>query len=284
MPHKVNFKVVTTDKDPLARISKRKSVSILESSSGAPPLALASKKSRKASKKVIPKDSPVIIEVITETFNPPSPVLLPPATITISDNTPALDIVPSTLESTPIRALVVTSSEFLTPFLWATKSAHRLFLKWKESEESRVNSETEKTTLEKRLSEVLRERDEARAQAEDLRRKHEDLQAICNGLLKSKSDLSSRPPPEVVIERFEEGQNFADLLIDNTVSIMKTFNLKVYEEFPSVQSMFPEFVGEHFGKEYVVPLTDGEEESDDDVDDAQSDDGLGEDEDQACSL
>ncbi|GAA0155748.1 hypothetical protein LIER_13407 [Lithospermum erythrorhizon] len=124
MPHKVNFKAVTTGQDPLARISKRKNVVVSKSSSGAPALALASKKSWKASKKVIPEDTPVITQVITKTIDPLSPVLLPPATITISDNTPSLDIMPSTRKSAPIslrrwllRALVVTYSGFLTHFL-----------------------------------------------------------------------------------------------------------------------------------------------------------------------
>ncbi|GAA0166068.1 hypothetical protein LIER_21315 [Lithospermum erythrorhizon] len=208
MPHKVNFKAVTTCKDPLARISKRKNVAISESSSGVPPLAPTSKKSRKATKKAIPEDTPVITEVITEPFNPPSLVLLPPATITISDNTPALDIVTSAQESSPT-----------IPSLKASSSS---------------------AALEKQLS--------------------------------------MRPPPEVVIERFKEGHNYKDLLIDETVSIMKTFSLKVYEEFPSIHSMFPEFMEEHFGEEYVVPLTDTEDESENDGNEAQSDDGLVEDE------
>ncbi|GAA0182981.1 hypothetical protein LIER_30477 [Lithospermum erythrorhizon] len=40
--------------------------------------------------------------------------------------------------------------------------------------------------------------------------------------------------------------------------------------------------GEHFGKKFVVPFTDREEESDDDVDDAQSENGLREDEEGNC--
>ncbi|GAA0162621.1 hypothetical protein LIER_39445 [Lithospermum erythrorhizon] len=96
-----------------------------------------------------------------------------------------------------------------------------------------------------------------------------------------------RPPPKVVIERFKEGQNFTDLLIDNTVPIMKSFCLTVYPDFLGILSMFPEFVEEHFGEEYVLPLTNGEDEDSDggdgphDGDDAQSDDGLGEDEEDA---
>ncbi|GAA0172311.1 hypothetical protein LIER_26161 [Lithospermum erythrorhizon] len=90
-------------------------------------------------------------------------------------------------------------------------------------------------------------------------------------LATSGKQLSMRPPPEVIIE------NFKDILIDDTVSIMKSFSLKVYEEFPGVHSMFSEFVEEHFGEEYVIPLT-ATEESDDIEADGQSNDGLGEDE------
>ncbi|GAA0168721.1 hypothetical protein LIER_40621 [Lithospermum erythrorhizon] len=89
------FPNITLGKDPLAQISKRKSVVVLESSLGASPLAPASKKSRKITKKVIPEDALVITKVITKTSNPPSHVLLPPSTIIIPDSTPALDIVPS---------------------------------------------------------------------------------------------------------------------------------------------------------------------------------------------
>ncbi|GAA0175882.1 hypothetical protein LIER_28977 [Lithospermum erythrorhizon] len=99
---------------------------------------------------------------------------------------------------------------------------------------------------------------------------------------KQLEELSTRPSPEVVIEKFKDGQNFTDLLIDNTVSIMKTFCLKIYEEYLCVHSLFPKFVGEHFGEEYVVPLANEEKESDDgDSDGAHSDDGLGEDEEDA---
>ncbi|GAA0166665.1 hypothetical protein LIER_21771 [Lithospermum erythrorhizon] len=90
--------------------------------------------------------------------------------------------------------------------------------------------------------------------------------------------LSLRPDPEVVIERFKEGQNYKDIAIDNTLCIMKTFCLKVCPDFPGIHSMFREFVGEHFREEYAVPLTDGEEEESDSGDANQSDDGLGEDE------
>ncbi|GAA0155146.1 hypothetical protein LIER_12941 [Lithospermum erythrorhizon] len=177
----------------------------------------------------------------------------------------------------------------------ATECAHGLFLKWKESKDSRADSEAEKASLEKGLSEVLRDRDEARTQADDLRGKYEDLQAVRDGLVKYRSDLSHQYDTNVTalktsLEeseqrlgtlRFKEGQNYKDLLIDNTISIMKTFCLKVYPDFLGIHSMFPEFVGEHFGEEYAVPLTDGEEEENDGGDANQRDDGLGEDEEDA---
>ncbi|GAA0156713.1 hypothetical protein LIER_14139 [Lithospermum erythrorhizon] len=96
-------------------------------------------------------------------------------------------------------------------------------------------------------------------------------------LAASEKQLSPRPPPEVIIENFKESQNYKDIIIDDTVSIMKFFSLKVYEEFPGVHSMFPEFVDEHFGEEYEIHLTDTDE-SDDTEADGQSDDGLGKDE------
>ncbi|GAA0159836.1 hypothetical protein LIER_16530 [Lithospermum erythrorhizon] len=235
MPHIVNFNIVTTEKDLLARISKLKSAAVSESSTDVPSLAPVSKKSRKTTKKNIPEDAPVITEVIPETFNPPSPDLLPHATTTIPDHNPALDMVTSGRESSPIVPSPKASSSSSGDLLGVPYSL----------------PSAEMTTLEKRLSEVIKERDEARAQAEDLRNKHADLQAICNRLVKFKSDLSckheidiaifkssleefeqlsrdlgaqlnssqqllldsekqleqlsARPPPEVVIERFKEG-------------------------------------------------------------------------------
>ncbi|GAA0160091.1 hypothetical protein LIER_38974 [Lithospermum erythrorhizon] len=93
MLHKVNFKVVTTGKDHLARISKRQSAVVSKNSSGTPPLAPASKKSQKITKKVIPEDAPVI---------------------TVH---PGLDIVPSTQESAPINSSSKTSSSSGSDFL-----------------------------------------------------------------------------------------------------------------------------------------------------------------------
>ncbi|GAA0145438.1 hypothetical protein LIER_36128 [Lithospermum erythrorhizon] len=51
---KTQTEVVATRKDPLARISKQKSVAVLESSPDVPALALVSKKSRKTTKKTVP--------------------------------------------------------------------------------------------------------------------------------------------------------------------------------------------------------------------------------------
>ncbi|GAA0151754.1 hypothetical protein LIER_10405 [Lithospermum erythrorhizon] len=95
-------------------------------------------------------------------------------------------------------------------------------------------------------------------------------------LASSEKQLSIRPPLEVIIENFKESQNYKDILIDDTVSIMKSFSLKVYEEFLGVHSMFLEFREEHFGEEYVIPFTDTEENDDTEAD-GQRDDGIGED-------
>ncbi|GAA0154592.1 hypothetical protein LIER_12529 [Lithospermum erythrorhizon] len=108
-------------------------------------------------------------------------------------------IVPSPKASLSSGGDVLEFPYSLTPFLRATECAHGLFLKWKEFEESRVNFEAEKTTLEKRLSEVIKERDEARAQDEDLRNKHASLQTVCNVLVKSKSDLSCKHEIDIVV-------------------------------------------------------------------------------------
>ncbi|GAA0184451.1 hypothetical protein LIER_31739 [Lithospermum erythrorhizon] len=210
MPHKVNFKAVTTGKDPLAQISKRKNVAISESSSSIPPLAPPSKKSRKTTKLAIPKDTPVITEVITETFNPPSPILLPYATIIIPDSTPTLDIVTSGQESPPIipsskasSARMVTSSESLTPFL------RNCMLK---GDIEGIMGYSIPTELHDAFFyfqlKSLKNPGHPRAQAEDLKNKHADLQAVCNGLIKSKSDLSSKHEIDMAVFKssLEESQ------------------------------------------------------------------------------
>ncbi|GAA0159036.1 hypothetical protein LIER_15918 [Lithospermum erythrorhizon] len=84
--------------------------------------------------------------------------------------------------------------------------ARGLFLRWSECEESRAASEVDKISLEKRLSEVIRKRDEARAQADhfkaqafDFNNKHADIQSVCAGLVKSKSNLSSKQERELIV-------------------------------------------------------------------------------------
>ncbi|GAA0140303.1 hypothetical protein LIER_35215 [Lithospermum erythrorhizon] len=61
MPHKVNFKVLITGKDPLARISKQKSVAILESSSDVPSLVLVSKNLERLRKRLFPWKPPLLL-------------------------------------------------------------------------------------------------------------------------------------------------------------------------------------------------------------------------------
>ncbi|GAA0139707.1 hypothetical protein LIER_01198 [Lithospermum erythrorhizon] len=116
--------------------------------------------------------------------------------------------------------------------------------------------------------------EEAKLRSRDLKAQLDSSREI---LAVSEKQLSLRPPLEVIIENFKESLNYKDILIDDTISIMKSFSLKVYEEFPGVHSMFSEFLKEHFGEEYVIPLTDTEESVDTEAD-VQSDDGLGEDE------
>ncbi|GAA0162620.1 hypothetical protein LIER_39444 [Lithospermum erythrorhizon] len=110
MMSSVSFKTITTGKDPLARISKRKNFVVPGSSSDAPLLAPVSKKSKQATKKTIPEDVPVDIEVMYEVFHPTSPSLPPPATIVIPDHVPVLDIVTSARESSPVAPPSKTSS------------------------------------------------------------------------------------------------------------------------------------------------------------------------------
>ncbi|GAA0154391.1 hypothetical protein LIER_12385 [Lithospermum erythrorhizon] len=305
MPHKFSYKVVTTGKDLLARISKRKSVAASDNTSDALSLAPIPKKSRRTAKKAIPKDAPVITEVLLETLNLPSLDLSLVTTITIPDHIPSLDIMASAQKSPPpappskassssgsvslgypyslpsdiiVIEKTISKREEPTASLLLKNcilkgdmegiigyssplELHDAFSHFQlDSEESRAAFEADKASLEKRLFEIIRERDEARAQATDLKNKHADFQAVCNGLVKSKVDLSSkhkidtvvfkssleeserrswdlraqldssqellatsekqlsmRPPPEVVIKKFKEGQNYKDLLINETV-------------------------------------------------------------------
>ncbi|GAA0150065.1 hypothetical protein LIER_09087 [Lithospermum erythrorhizon] len=78
MPYKVNFKSITSGKDPLARISKRKGNSTLDSSSEVPadvPLPKKSKKALKTSVHVIESPS---VEVSPEVSEPPLPFPINP--------------------------------------------------------------------------------------------------------------------------------------------------------------------------------------------------------------
>ncbi|GAA0183213.1 hypothetical protein LIER_30671 [Lithospermum erythrorhizon] len=160
----------------------------------------------------------------------------------------------------------------LLTFMQSTECAHGLFLKWKESEKSRATSETEKTSLENFLSDVIRERDEARAQAEVLKNKHEHLQAVCDGLVKSKSDLSYKHEVEVGILKssLEESKQRSQDLKAQLASSQQL--LAALEKQLEQLSTRP-------SPEVVIKR---EEESDDgDSDGAHSDDGLGEDEEDA---
>ncbi|GAA0149254.1 hypothetical protein LIER_08481 [Lithospermum erythrorhizon] len=111
-----------------------------------------------------------------------------------------------------ISQVLYLSSQFLlpeSPLSYSFQSmacARGLFLRWSECKESRAASEADKIFLEKRLSEVIRERDEAWAQAEDFKaqafdfkNKHVDIQSVCTGLVKSKSDLYSKHESEQAV-------------------------------------------------------------------------------------
>ncbi|GAA0141524.1 hypothetical protein LIER_35408 [Lithospermum erythrorhizon] len=81
MPHKVSFKAVTSGKDPLAKVSKRKSKTVSGESSEVPSSAPAPKKLRKASKKVVSEGAPVTCEVLSEALPPSLPSTASPLTI-----------------------------------------------------------------------------------------------------------------------------------------------------------------------------------------------------------
>ncbi|GAA0143760.1 hypothetical protein LIER_04368 [Lithospermum erythrorhizon] len=154
----------------------------------------------------------------------------------------------------------------------AMECAYGLFLKWKEAETARANLNTEKSLLEERLNGAL-------ARANDFENKYRDLQnptrffpTALADIEKRLEELSLRPSPEAVTETFKKSNAYNDLLIDNTVSIMKEFSSEVYLEFRGIHSLFPEFVEITFGKEYVVHLTDSDNDED------TESDGSGEDE------
>ncbi|GAA0152131.1 hypothetical protein LIER_10688 [Lithospermum erythrorhizon] len=81
----VNFKVVTSRKDPLVRISKRKGKSACESSSETLSVAPPPKKSKKAPKISAPVVDLPPVEVSTKIFEPLLPYLPDPVTIILSD-------------------------------------------------------------------------------------------------------------------------------------------------------------------------------------------------------
>ncbi|GAA0141390.1 hypothetical protein LIER_02542 [Lithospermum erythrorhizon] len=365
MPHKVSFKAVTSGKDVLAKVPKRKKTTAPRESSEVPSPTHVSKKSRKASKKIVTDDASV--QVSPEAFPPSLPPLVVPSTTPLPITT--LDIqdrpllvygmdsghhtppppsssprisasssgaflgLPYTLPSgitvtdgTISKRHESTASLLLKNYLLkrdmegimghpTSSSIHDafshfhlksmecdqgLFLKWSECEDPEPPPK------------------QRRALAAEFEHKHVDLHYVFNWLVKSKSDLSSkyeidlaafknsleeagmriqelqsqndgtrillagsleklkrRSPPEEVIANFKEGQNYRDILLDDTVSIMKTYSLKIVEEFEGVSSIFPVFVEENFGKEYVLPLVDPEE-SDHEHDSDQSNDGFGE--------
>ncbi|GAA0183785.1 hypothetical protein LIER_31138 [Lithospermum erythrorhizon] len=84
-------------------------------------------------------------------------------------------------------------------------------------------------------------------------------------------ELSLRPSPEAIVETFKKSDTYRDLLIDNTVSIMKEFSSEVYPEYHGIHSLFPKFVEKTFGKEYVVELTDSEEDDTESTDHGDDD-------------
>ncbi|GAA0159035.1 hypothetical protein LIER_15917 [Lithospermum erythrorhizon] len=163
-PHKVSFKAVTLGKDPLAKVSKRKSKTV---------------------------NHPRFL------FQP-----LPPRDLGRLQRR----------YTSLISRVLYLLSQFLLPESHLSYSfrsmacARGLFLRWSECEESRAASEVDKISLEKRLSEVIRKRDEARAQADhfkaqafDFNNKHADIQSVCAGLVKSKSNLSSKQERELIV-------------------------------------------------------------------------------------
>ncbi|GAA0166666.1 hypothetical protein LIER_21772 [Lithospermum erythrorhizon] len=123
-------------------------------------------------------------------FQVASPYRVSPLNVVISTRESSPVAHPSGSSSGPNSSLLGVTYSLPSSITVTEECAYGLFLKWKESEDSRVDSEAEKVSLEKGLSEVLRERDEAQAQDDDLRGKYEDLLAIRDGLVKSRSDLS----------------------------------------------------------------------------------------------
>ncbi|GAA0186488.1 hypothetical protein LIER_33776 [Lithospermum erythrorhizon] len=209
MPNKVSYKSVTSGKGFLARISKRKGITTSGVSSVAP-----SKKPKRAPKASIPEVTDSAPEISSETFEPPSSLVLDPITIVIPDRVPPpsngvpVSGVTSPQGVPPPESSSGSSDAHGIPFdkefhverilecfspdelhgsfshfqLKAMKCAYGLFLKWKEAEDSRAGVAADKSSLEERLAEAL-------ARASDFENKYEDLLVVRDGLLKSESDL-----------------------------------------------------------------------------------------------
>ncbi|GAA0152407.1 hypothetical protein LIER_10896 [Lithospermum erythrorhizon] len=281
MPHKVSFKAVTTGKDTLEKVSNRKSKEVSGESSEVPSSAHAPKKPRKASKKPTLDIPDHFSSLGVMVSGHPSP---PPVS---ASGVVAVLAVKGDMEGIMGHPTPSSIHDAFSHFhLKSMEYARGLFLRWSECEESRDASEAEKISLEKRMSEsdlsskneselaVFKSSlEEAAVQIKELQSQNRDTRKLLAGSLE---ELRSRPPPEVVVANFKESQNYKDILVDDTVSIMRAYSLKISEEFDVVHSMFPKFVEEHFGKEYVIALIDSEESDHEPVDD-ESDDDLGED-------
>ncbi|GAA0170007.1 hypothetical protein LIER_24368 [Lithospermum erythrorhizon] len=120
----------------------------------------------------------------------------------------------------------------------------------------------------KDVASLKRSLDESKECSRDLKAQLDSSKLLLADFDKQMEQLSQRPTPEVVLERFKEGENFYNIIIDNTISIMKKFYAEdIYLVFPSIYSLFREFVEKHFGREYVVPLADEDDEEENDGDD-----------------
>ncbi|GAA0147087.1 hypothetical protein LIER_06874 [Lithospermum erythrorhizon] len=148
--------------------------------------------------------------------------------------------------------------------LRATECTYGLSLKWKEAESSLAKLANEKSSLEERLNVALSQADNVESKIPTdfprLKAQLDSSQLLLAGTEKRLEELSSRPSPEVVVKAFKKSDTYRDLLIDNTVSIIKEFNSEVYPKFHGIHSISPKFVKKTFRKEYVVDLTDSEEE------------------------
>ncbi|GAA0155087.1 hypothetical protein LIER_12903 [Lithospermum erythrorhizon] len=105
---------------------------------------------------------------------------------------------------------------------------------------------------------LKRSLEESQQTSHGLRTQLDSSQLLLANTEKRLEELSLRPSPEAVADAFKKSDTYKDLLIDNTVSIMKEFSYEVYQKFCGIHSLFPEFVEKNFGKEYVVELTDSE--------------------------